>query len=145
MSSAWPSNTSNAAIGRQHRVTTGNPGRIWCVPSFWPHRHSADRTRVFDTGPIISVGQSALGIKQHGWLPRRMQVVEGHPSVMMLTGIRLLAHVEPLDATGKHQHPANGAAVMTSATRSAALHCKFTLHCGGKGQRVPQELQQCPR
>ena len=51
-----------------------------------------------------------------------MLMVEYHPGVMVLPGIRPLTHVEPLNAVRQHNFAANGAAVISSATRFPAIH-----------------------
>jgi hypothetical protein len=38
----------------------------------------------------------------------------------------MFVHIEPADATGQHQDPANGTAIITSETRLPAIHCSRT-------------------
>jgi hypothetical protein len=75
-----------------------------------------------------------------------MGVVEHDPSVMMLTGICLLAHIKPLDATSQHQDDSKRRRrhhlgdPPTGDPLQAHRQRKLALDSSGQSQRVAQEL-----
>ena len=76
-----------------------------------------------------------------------MLMVEYHPGVMVLPRIRLLTHVEPLNALRQHnrrgkwrsRHQASDA--LSGYPLKAHQQCKLALHRGGECQSVPQKFE----
>ena len=80
-----------------------------------------------------------------------MGVVKHDPGVMMLTGVRMLAHIEPADAAGQHQdhskrrrHHHLGDAPAGDPLQPHQQR-ELALDGSGQSQRVAQKLQQRPR
>jgi hypothetical protein len=75
-----------------------------------------------------------------------MGMVEHDPSVMMLTGICMLAHIEPLDATGQHQDDSKRRRrhhlrdAPTGDPLQAHQQRKLALNGSGQSQRMAQKL-----
>jgi hypothetical protein len=75
-----------------------------------------------------------------------MGMVEHDPGVMMLTGVRMLAHIKPLDATGQHQDDSKRRRrhhfgdAPASDPLQPHQQCKLAPDRSGQSQRVPQKL-----
>ena len=74
-------------------------------------------------------------------------MVEYHPGVMVLPGIRLLPHVEPLNALRQHnrrgkwrsRHQASDA--LSGYPLKAHQQRQLALHRGGECEGVPQKFE----
>jgi hypothetical protein len=76
-----------------------------------------------------------------------MRMVENHPSMVMLAGIGVLAHIEPADAARQHQQcPERGSRhhfrdALSSNPLQPHQQRELALHGGSQRQRMAQELQ----
>ena len=85
-----------------------------------------------------------LGVEQRWRAPRRVSIVKYYPSVVVLGGIRALAHVEPADPLRQDQdgrerrgrHHDGGA--LSGDPLQAHQQRELALHGGRERQRMPQ-------